>query len=162
MSSTKSKAIFQTELGWFEAIVEKNELTNLAFVPSTLETMDDHPLLKEVQIQLNEYAKGDRKKFSIPLNPAGTTFQKRVWAKLRSIPYGARLTYNEFAEFYGDKKAIRAVASANGQNPIAVIIPCHRIIGTGGKLTGYAWGLETKRELLQLEMENSPQFDLFG
>jgi methylated-DNA-[protein]-cysteine S-methyltransferase len=162
MSSTASKAIFETQLGWFEAVVENDELTSLIFTDITTPKTGEHPLLKEVEVQLDEFAKGDRKKFSIPLNPNGTTFQKRVWAKLRSIPYGARLTYNEFAEYYGDKKAIRAVAAANGQNPIAVIIPCHRIIGSGGKLTGYAWGLERKRDLLQLEMENSPQFDLFG
>jgi methylated-DNA-[protein]-cysteine S-methyltransferase len=162
MSSTASKAIFETQLGWFEAVVENDELTSLIFTDITTPKTGKHPLLKEIEVQLDEFAKGDRKKFSIPLNPNGTTFQKRVWAKLRSIPYGARLTYNEFAEYYGDKKAIRAVATANGQNPIAILIPCHRIIGSGGKLTGYAWGLERKRDLLQLEMENSPQFDLFG
>lgn len=162
MSSIKHSSTFETPLGWFIAIVVNDELTQLIFTDLREEQSDDHPLLKEVEFQLNAYAKGELKKFSIPLNPEGTTFQKRVWAKLRNVPYGARISYLELAEMYGDRKAIRAVAAANGQNPIAIIIPCHRIIGKGGELTGYAWGLNTKKELLQLEMENSPQFDLFG
>ncbi|MDH6280116.1 methylated-DNA--[protein]-cysteine S-methyltransferase [Prescottella agglutinans] len=105
----------------------------------------------EVTAQLGEYFAGDRTEFTMPLAPRGTEFQQRVWAALRTIPYGETWTYLELAEHLGNPAAIRAVAAANGRNPIGIIVPCHRVIGSDGSLTGYAGGLEKKRFLLDLE-----------
>jgi len=101
--------------------------------------------------QLGEYFKGNRKKFDIGINPIGTEFQGKVWHELTKIPYGKTISYLEQAQNLGDEKAIRAIASANGQNPIPIIIPCHRVIGLNGKLTGYAGGLLKKQWLLEHE-----------
>ena len=140
-----------------------DELVALKFVDEPVQSAnDDHPLFGVLQYQLDDYFLGKLKKFTIPLNPEGSSFQRKVWAKLRNVPFGARISYMELSELYGDKKAIRAVAAANGANPIAILIPCHRIIGRDGDLTGYAWGLERKKELLQHEMKYTPQHDLFS
>jgi methylated-DNA-[protein]-cysteine S-methyltransferase len=101
--------------------------------------------------QLKEYFTGERRDFELPLNPQGTDFQRRVWDELLRIPYGDTRSYREQAEALGNLKAIRAVARANGANRIAVVIPCHRVIGADGSLTGYAGGLEMKARLLTLE-----------
>ena len=101
--------------------------------------------------QLQEYFNGKRKNFNLKLNPAGTDFQKRVWKKLLEIPYGKTTSYLQLSRELGDEKAIRAVASANGKNPLWIIIPCHRVIGSDGSLTGYAGGLHRKKWLLDLE-----------
>ena len=107
--------------------------------------------LKDVAKQLREYFQGNRKEFSLKLNPTGTTFQKTVWEALNKIPYGKTLSYMELTKRLGDVKAIRAVAAANGKNPIWIIIPCHRVIGSDGSLTGYAGGLHRKKWLLNHE-----------
>ena len=101
--------------------------------------------------QLQEYFEGRRTEFSLPLDPEGTEFQKRVWNRLLEIPFGETLTYGEQSAELGDVKAIRAVAAANGRNPLAIIIPCHRVIGADGSLTGYAGGLWRKKWLLDHE-----------
>jgi len=101
--------------------------------------------------QLDEYFIGKRQKFTIEINPSGTEFQGRVWNELTRIPYGKTISYIELAKKLGDDKAIRAVGTANGQNPIAIIIPCHRVIGKNGSLTGYAGGLLKKQWLLEHE-----------
>lgn len=101
--------------------------------------------------QLSEYLAGERLHFDLPLNPPGTEFQRRVWEALQSIPYGETRSYRQQAGALGNLKAIRAVARANGANPIAIVIPCHRVIGADGSLTGYAGGLEMKARLLTLE-----------
>ena len=101
--------------------------------------------------QLGEYFAGKRESFDLKLAPAGTEFQMTVWAELRRIPFGETISYGEIAKRIGRPSASRAVGAANGRNPIAVIIPCHRVIGAGGKLTGYAHGLELKEKLLSLE-----------
>jgi methylated-DNA-[protein]-cysteine S-methyltransferase len=111
----------------------------------------NHPMLLETERQLNEYFAGKRKTFDVPLDFVGTAFQKRVWEALLAIPFGETRTYAEIATQLGDPKATRAVGAANGKNPISVIAPCHRVIGSSGKLTGYAGGLEAKARLLQLE-----------
>ncbi|MEZ4938796.1 MAG: methylated-DNA--[protein]-cysteine S-methyltransferase [Crocinitomicaceae bacterium] len=103
--------------------------------------------------QLEEYFSGDRKEFDLPLLFVGTDFQKRVWQELRNIPFGKTETYLSLSKKMGDVKAIRAVASANGANAISILVPCHRIIGTDGKLIGYAGGLPAKKKLLELESE---------
>jgi len=105
----------------------------------------------KVQAQLDEYFAGTRHEFHLPLAPLGTEFQQRVWNELRRVPYGKTITYSELAVRLGDAKAVRAVGRANGANPIWIIIPCHRIIGADGSLTGYAAGIEVKRYLLELE-----------
>ncbi len=113
--------------------------------------------------QIREYLDGDRKIFEIPLLMVGTDFQKNVWEELLKIPFGGRETYAGLSRKLTNEKAIRAVAAANGANAIALLIPCHRIVGSGGKLLGYAGGLQAKKKLLQLETdENSPrQMELF-
>lgn len=104
-----------------------------------------------VESQLSEYFDGERTEFSVPLAPAGTEFQRRVWDALRTIPYGRTWTYMDLAQTLGNPLAIRAVAAANGKNPISIIVPCHRVIGSDGNLTGFAGGLERKRFLLDRE-----------
>ena len=111
----------------------------------------DTKLLLETQKQLKEYFEGKRTKFEIPLNPKGTEFMKKVWKELLNIPYGEVRTYKEIAEKIGNSKASRAVGMANNKNPILIIIPCHRVIGSNNKLVGYALGLDMKKYLLDLE-----------
>lgn len=101
--------------------------------------------------QLHEYFAGTRKTFELPLAPDGTEFQKRVWAELARIPYGETISYAELARRVGSEGAARAVGRANATNPIAVVVPCHRVIGADGSLTGYAYGVEMKRSLLDFE-----------
>ena len=105
--------------------------------------------------QLDEYFAGERKVFNLALSPKGTPFQQSVLAALQDIPYGETRSYGEVAAAIGNPKSVRAVGSANGNNPIALIIPCHRVIGSNGSLTGFGGGLETKRFLLELEMQHS-------
>lgn len=112
---------------------------------------DASPLLDAAEAQLREYFAGARRTFDLPLAPHGTEFQQRVWAALRAIPYGETRTYGELAAAIGSPNASRAVGMANHRNPIPIIIPCHRVIGANGTLTGYAGGLEIKRKLLALE-----------
>lgn len=107
--------------------------------------------LEEAVYQLNEYFEGTRQKFSLLLNPEGTNFQKRVWLELQHIPYGKTISYLELSKLLGDVKTIRAAASANGKNPMWIVIPCHRVIGSDGSLTGYAGGLHRKKWLLEHE-----------
>ncbi|MBK7631456.1 MAG: methylated-DNA--[protein]-cysteine S-methyltransferase [Ignavibacteriales bacterium] len=117
----------------------------------------DDPYLFEIFNQLKEYFAGTRKKFDVPLDVEGTEFQKRVWIELQKIPYGKTISYKTLSEKLGHVKAIRAVGTANGKNPIAIIIPCHRVIGADGKLVGYAGGLDIKEKLLHLEGALNPE-----
>ncbi len=141
-------------------------LVKFDFDPLTVPTSDpiDGPshysidILDNTESQLNEYFSENRKGFDIKLDIQGTVFQEKVWQELVKVPYGNTRTYLEQAKFLGDEKAIRAVATANGKNHIPIIIPCHRIIGSDGKLTGYAGGLWRKQFLLELE---SKQLNLF-
>lgn len=109
------------------------------------------PLLKKAQKQLQEYFEGQRKNFDLPLAPLGTEFQQKAWRQLTRIPFGQTLSYAEQAEKMGKPKAVRAVGSANGRNPLPILVPCHRVIGRSGHLTGYAGGLARKRLLLEIE-----------
>ena len=111
----------------------------------------DHPVLVETERQLGEYFAGERRTFDVPLSFAGTDFQKRVWAALLAIPFGETRSYGEIAHQLGTPGASRAVGAANGRNPISIIAPCHRVVGSTGKLTGFAGGLEAKAFLLGLE-----------
>ena len=111
----------------------------------------DAPVLRETQRQLDAYFRAERKQFDLPLLMVGSDFQKRVWDELLNVAYGDTASYLVLAERMGNKNAVRAVASANGANAIAIIVPCHRIIGSSGELVGYAGGLKAKEKLLALE-----------
>jgi methylated-DNA-[protein]-cysteine S-methyltransferase len=110
-----------------------------------------HPVLHVAVTQLTEYFAGERTAFDLPLAPAGTAFQQQAWAALREIPFGATISYGEQAKRLGDANKSRAVGAANGQNPIPIVVPCHRVVGSTGKLTGFAGGLDTKAWLLEHE-----------
>ena len=111
----------------------------------------DHSVLLETERQVSDYFSGRRTAFSVPLDFVGTPFQKQVWTALLAIPFGETRSYAEIAAFIGAPKAVRAVGHANGRNPISIIAPCHRVVGTNGRLTGFAGGLEAKARLLALE-----------
>ncbi len=112
------------------------------------------PVLEETARQLSEYFSGKRREFSLPLSPKGTEFQLRVWRALETIPYGETRSYGDMARLIGSPKACRAVGMANHRNPISIIVPCHRVVGANGSLTGYGGGLDAKRFLLDLEQQN--------
>ncbi len=116
----------------------------------------DHPLLERAARQLDQYFRKERREFDLPLDPRGTTFQLRVWEELRRIPYGGTLAYDDLARRIGRPTAQRAVAQANGSNSVAIVIPCHRVIGKDGSLTGYGGGVWRKRLLLELEKSPTP------
>lgn len=119
---------------------------------------EGHPILVEAEQQLGEYFAGRRKEFSIALDMRGTAFQKDVWEALLGIPFGETRSYGQLARQLGNPQAMRAVGAANGRNPISIIVPCHRVIGASGKLTGFAGGLDTKADLLELERTGSGLF----
>ena len=140
--------------------VEKDAITELTFLeslPDSISQSTNQTVLDCIR-QLDEYFKKELAEFDLPLAPAGTKFQKSVWTELQNIPLGKTVSYMDMAKRLGDPKVIRAAGTANGKNPIAVIIPCHRVIGSDGSLTGYAGGLKRKQWLL--EHENS-QTSLF-
>jgi len=110
-----------------------------------------HPVLVETAHQLEQYFAGHREVFSVPLDLAGTAFQRKVWSALQTIPFGETRSYRQIASQIGNPAAVRAVGAANGRNPVAIIAPCHRVLGSSGALTGFAGGLDTKAHLLALE-----------
>jgi methylated-DNA-[protein]-cysteine S-methyltransferase len=114
-----------------------------------------HPVLRETERQLKEYFEGKRRSFSLALDMRGTRFQNDVWEALLAIPFGETRSYGQLAKQLGNPKATRAVGAANGRNPISIIVPCHRVIGSSGRLTGFAGGLNTKAHLLELETHGS-------
>lgn len=141
---------YDSPVGPMTLVQEGEVLTRLDFnTPSQAE--ETTPLLLEARRQLQEYFAGERKAFALPLAPAGTAFQKKVWAALREIPWGETRSYGDIARAIGKPTACRAVGMANGRNPLPVFIPCHRVIGTNGSITGYSGGLEKKKFLLRLE-----------
>ena len=118
--------------------------------------LPENSLERQVAIELSEYFDGDRKDFTFPIDAAGTEFNKKVWNRVYKIPYGRTVTYGEIASEFGNKGAARAVGTANGRNPIPIVVPCHRVVAAGGKLGGFGGGLPLKRKLLDLECSNSP------
>jgi methylated-DNA-[protein]-cysteine S-methyltransferase len=132
------------------AILWENKMPDRARSQATKQDVD-HPVLLETQRQLKEYFAGKRKAFDLQLDFVGTDFQKRVWNALLRIPFGETRTYGEVAKQLGNANAMRAVGAANGQNPIPIVAPCHRVIGASGALIGFGGGLETKAYLLNLE-----------
>lgn len=118
---------------------------------SASESSPENPVLVAAVTQLEEYFRGSRQEFDVPLDPVGTEFQQSAWQALRTIPFGETVSYGEQAERMGDKRKARAVGAANGRNPISIIVPCHRVVGSDGSLTGYAGGVDTKAWLLRHE-----------
>ncbi|QLG45185.1 methylated-DNA--[protein]-cysteine S-methyltransferase [Costertonia aggregata] len=145
-------AYIKTPLGTARLRGDANGLASIT-VLNTDETPTDviPETLEDATYQLNEYFEGKRETFQLELHPQGTDFQKRVWRALREIPYGKTVSYLELSKTLGDVKAIRAVAAANGKNPLWIVVPCHRVIGSDGSLTGYAGGLHRKKWLLAHE-----------
>jgi methylated-DNA-[protein]-cysteine S-methyltransferase len=136
-----------------ETVPEGKAITGVFFgnKPHTDFTKAETPLIKKTAAQIEEYLTGKRKQFTVPIALYGTEFQLAVWGALQIIPYGETRSYKEIAAFIGKPKALRAVGMANNRNPISIIVPCHRVIGSNGSLTGYGGGLPLKRRLLELE-----------
>ena len=132
------------------AILWENDRPRRVRLSEMLEN-EQHPVLVATEQQLGEYFAGKRKTFSVALDMRGTRFQKDVWEALLAIPFGETRSYGQLAKQLGNPRATRAVGAANGRNPVSIIVPCHRVIGSSGKLTGFAGGLETKAHLLSLE-----------
>ena len=145
-------AYIKTPLGIARLEGDENGLASISVLDGDEKLSDLIPEeLEDTVYQLQEYFEGTRTQFSLQLNPEGTDFQKRVWEELQHIPYGKTISYLELAKKLGDVKAIRAVAAANGKNPLWIVVPCHRVIGSDGSLTGYAGGLHRKQWLLEHE-----------
>lgn len=146
------QAFIKTPLGITCITGDENGVSKISILDDTVEVSQTIPAhLSDAVTQLNEYFEGRRNDFNFKLNPAGTDFQKRVWQALLSIPFGTTTSYHALSKQLGDVKAIRAVASANGKNPLWIVVPCHRVIGSDGSLTGYAGGLWRKKWLLEHE-----------
>lgn len=157
---------YETTIGRIGISEAKGVVTNLYFehdqLPPQLE-ISETDILKEAARQLRSYLAGELKEFSLPLAPLGTDFMKQVWGQLNKIPYGETTTYQAIAQKNGVPRAVRAVGLANNRNPIPILIPCHRVIGSNGLLTGYRGGLGLKEKLLAMEkMKNSPGFFVYG
>jgi methylated-DNA-[protein]-cysteine S-methyltransferase len=145
-------AYLKTNLGTIEIKGDEKGLVAVQFMDASESFSSKVPSeLKNAMDQLTEYFEGKRSSFDLKLVPNGTEFQKKVWNQLQNIPFGKTISYQQMANQLGDPKVIRAAASANGKNPISIIIPCHRVIGSDGSLTGYAGGLHRKKWLLEHE-----------
>ena len=153
--STTAYDIVESPIGPLLITAENGALTRLFMAPFNRDTAWEHDpaALAEPARQLAEYFAGERTEFELELRPAGTAFQRAVWDLLLGIPYGRTTSYGALALELGDPRKVRAVGLANGRNPISIVVPCHRVIGADGSLTGYGGGLERKRHLLDLEAE---------
>ncbi|MBP6550590.1 MAG: methylated-DNA--[protein]-cysteine S-methyltransferase [Flavobacterium sp.] len=150
-------AYIKTPLGITKILGDENGISVIS-VSDEGEISDTIPVvLQETVSQLNDYFEGKRTAFTFKMNPSGTEFQRKVWQALLEIPFGKTMSYLELSKKLGDVKAIRAVASANGKNPLWIVVPCHRVIGTDGSLTGYAGGLWRKKWLLEHENPSTQQ-----
>lgn len=152
----KYSKVINTKIGKITLVEEDNAIIEMCINHETKlkTTSKETKLLEEAKKQLEEYLARKRKVFSVPLNPQGTDFMRKVWTTLKEIPYGEVKTYGQIAKEIGNPKAARAVGMANHKNPIPIFIPCHRIIGSNNKLVGYALGIELKQNLLKLEGVN--------
>ncbi len=154
---------FESPVGRLRLVVEAGSLVAVLWPverPGRVELFasvesNEDPVLLATERQLDEYFAGQRRSFELPLAPKGTSFQLAVWDALRQIPYGETRSYQDIATTIGNPAAVRAVGAANGKNPLSIIVPCHRVIGSGGQLTGFAGGIDEKRKLLNLEAENA-------
>lgn len=144
-----------TPVGRLRLLSSGSELVRIEFEGREIRTADQHeasdPVLVDCAAQLSEYFQGTRRVFHLPLGAAGTDFQQRVWQALGTIPYGQVRSYGDLARAIGNASAVRAVGAANGRNPLPIVVPCHRVIGSDGRLTGFAGGLGIKEALLRLE-----------
>lgn len=145
------KAYYNSEIGVIEVVSSEDAIVSLDFVDKEGEATEFIPILRKAYAQLDEYFKGKRKSFDLKLHIEGTEFQKKVWHELTKIPYGEIATYKDIAMRVGNVKAVRAVGNSNNKNKIGIILPCHRVIGSNGKLVGYAGGLDKKEWLLNHE-----------
>jgi len=147
---------YQSPIGFLTVCSDGESITRISFSEERQQGARSCPVVDSAINQLNEYFSGERLNFDIPLNPSGTGFQKKVWNELGTIPFGQTISYRNIAIRIGDVKTIRAVGTANGKNPVAIVIPCHRVIGADGKLVGYAGGLWRKKWLLNHEANFNP------
>ena len=143
--------LIDSPVGLLTSRAEDGALTAILFGDQRTGLPGSDQILDQAEAELKEYFAGERKEFAVPVRLTGTEFQKKVWAALAEIPYGGTATYGEIAARIGSPKACRAVGTANHHNPVPIIVPCHRVIGAGGSLTGYGGGLEVKAYLLTLE-----------
>ncbi len=151
-----------TPIGAIRLVASKRGLCAVVFgvraidsMPADYQKADDHPLLLRAEKQLAEYFTGKRRHFDLPLDMQGSIFQQKVWRELQKIPYAETISYGEQARRLGDVNKARAVGAANGRNPLAIIVPCHRVIGANGDLTGFAGGLKIKQFLLDMETRHA-------
>lgn len=144
---------YETIIGYLTISADEQGITDVSFGKRNPvhAVCQETPVIKQAVNELQEYFEGRRREFTVPLHPQGTDFQLRVWQVLRTIPYGKTWSYKQVATAAGNPNASRAVGMANNRNPIAIIIPCHRVIGANGRLVGYAGGLDVKEKLLEIE-----------
>lgn len=150
------QASYKSPVGYLILKSDSHSITEISFSEHDIKEKNDCAIILKCKQQLEDYFSGKNFDFNLPLAPEGTTFQNKVWAELLKISFGETITYQELAIRLGDPKLVRAVGTANGKNPIAIVIPCHRVIGAGNKLTGYAGGLDRKLWLLNHEMTHNP------
>lgn len=158
--TTGNLEYFDSSLGKIKVTASNKGITSILFVKQGEEILAASPnhLTELACTELQQYFTGQLKQFSLPLDVSGTQFQQQVWRALLSIPYGTTCSYADIATRLNNPKAVRAVGAANGKNPVSIVVPCHRVIGANGRLTGYAGGLDRKERLLNLE---SPQPQVF-
>lgn len=164
MTTTLTSATLTTPIGELTLVADESALVAVLWpdddprrVPGAAAAAvagERHPVLDRCAEELLDYFEGNRTSFDIPLAPRGTPFQQQVWAALCTIPYGETRSYGELAAAIGRPKSARAVGAANGRNPLSIVIPCHRVVGADGSLTGFAGGVDTKRQLLDLESQS--------
>jgi methylated-DNA-[protein]-cysteine S-methyltransferase len=150
---------FKTPLGELLLVADESALTGIYFsghkhspqVEKTWTLNTRHPVLQQAEKELKEYFQGKRNSFSFPMNSVGTAFQKKIWKEIARIPFGKTATYSDLAKKAGSPKAVRAAGAATGRNPLSIVVPCHRVMGKNGAITGYAGGLDRKQHLLDLE-----------
>jgi methylated-DNA-[protein]-cysteine S-methyltransferase len=149
---TIETAFLETPIGTVKITGDENGIQTISIIDEKVDESKETPeCLQDCVSQLNEYFEGKRASFNLTINPKGTAFQIKVWKSLLQIPYGKTTSYLDQSSLLGDKKAIRAVATANGKNPILIVIPCHRVLGSDGSLTGFSAGLWRKKWLLAHE-----------
>lgn len=147
------KHYYNSPIGWLELLATNKALSRITFLDKEPGVNSDttNPVINQTVTELTEYFNGERKQFSVAVNPEGSAFQQSVWKELRQVSFGHTTTYGKLAQELGDPNKVRAVGNANGQNPIPIIIPCHRVIGANNKLVGYGGGIARKRFLLKHE-----------
>jgi methylated-DNA-[protein]-cysteine S-methyltransferase len=150
LPSPVGKLILIAEADALVSVLWQKDRPDRVVIPGDI-TDEENDILSQTAVQLNEYFNKQRNRFTIPIKFYGTDFQKQVWKLLQAIPYGETRSYGQLAKLLGDTGASRAVGAANGRNPVSIIVPCHRVIGSNGSLTGFAGGMEAKKYLLDLE-----------